>query len=283
MFKTPRLHMSSLALALVLGAISIAFTGCGGSPTPANATLPTTAPAPPAPPAPGGAPSSAPNTAGALFSFADVDDMSGWTSCGKTMNGKECAGGRGVAPTTLSQHAADPSLAGSSAHFWLGGTTRFSNVMWWKQLQDIEPKATKYRYEFYVYMKNPDRPEALEFDVNQSAKGIRWVFGTECNFKDSHHWDVWDASAHWVPTNVPCNTFQANTWTHVVWNFERAGDQSRYVSIEVNGVSYPVNMSMRAEKTWPWAGSLNVAFQMDGDIDQSNFDVWVDKISVAGW
>jgi hypothetical protein len=199
------------------------------------------------------------------------------------MNGHECAGGRGFAPTSIVQHITDPSLAGSSSHFWLGGKTPYSNVMWWRHLEDGDPKATKYRYEFNVFMKRPDLPEALEFDVNQSAKGIRWVFGTECNFKGTHRWDVWDAHAHWVPTQVPCNAFQANTWNHVAWNFERVGDQAHYISLEVNGTVYQVNMYTKAEKNWPWAGELNVAFQMDGDNNQDNFDVWLDQVSLAGW
>lgn len=199
------------------------------------------------------------------------------------MNGKECAGGQGFAPTSLSQHTADPSLVGSSAHFWLGGSHRYSNVMWWRHLQDGAPKATKYRYEFYVYMKRPDLPEALEFDVNQSAKGIRWVMGTECNFKGTGRWDIWDANAHWVPTPVSCDTFPANTWTHVVWNLERTSDQVHYVSVEVNGTVHNVDMYGRGEKNWPWDGELNVAFQMDGDVNQDNFDVWIDQVSLTGW
>jgi hypothetical protein len=272
-----------LATALIIIVVAITLAACGGSVHPDAAPTGTTATGTPAPaPAPGTA-NSSPSAPQPVFSFSDVDDMSGWKSCANMMNGHECAGGEGFAPTSLTQHISNPSLSGSSAHFWLGGEHRFSNVMWWKDLKSGEPKATKYRYEFNVYMTHPDLPEALEFDVNQSAKGIRWVFGTECSFRDTHHWDVWDANAHWVPTNVPCNTFKPNTWNHVVWNFERVGDQSHYVSVEVNGTVYQVDMKTRAEKNWPWDGELNVAFQMDGDRDQSNFDVWLDQISVTGW
>jgi hypothetical protein len=69
----------------------------------------------------------------------------------------------------------------------------------------------------------------------------------------------------------------------VAWNLERVDDHVHFVSVEVNGVTYPVNVTTKAEKNWPWAGSLGVAFQMDGDVNQDNFDVWLDQVSVKGW
>jgi hypothetical protein len=286
MFKTP--HLCAFATALTIAIILVTLAGCGGSVKQAsNSPTPTAAPAPGTPSGSGsgggsGTSGSGENPGTSVFTYTDIDDMSGWTSCGKVMNGHECAGGQASAPTSLTQHISNPSLAGSSAHFWLGGSHQYSNVMWWRDLNLNTPQATKYRYEFNVYMTHPDLPEALEFDVNQGAKGIRWIFGTECSFRDTHRWDVWDADAHWVPTSVPCNTFKPNTWNHVVWNFERVDDHVHYVSVEVNGTSYKVDMMMKGDKSWPWAGSLNVAFQMDGNINQDNFDVWIDKVSLTG-
>jgi hypothetical protein len=286
MFKTPRLCAFIMALTIAFFLMTLA--GCGGSVKQAS-TVPTATASPaPSPGSSGGSGASGSGSGGSaqnpgtVFSYGDIDDMSGWTSCGKVMNGRECAGGQASAPTSLTQHTTEPSMAGSSAHFWLGGSQQYSNVMWWRDLNTNNPQATKYRYEFYVYMTHPDLPEALEFDVNQGAKGIRWIFGTECSFRDTHHWDVWDADAHWVPTPVPCNVFQAGTWNHVVWNFERVDDHVHYVSVEVNGTSYKVDMMMKGDKSWPWGGSLNVAFQMDGNISQDNFDVWIDKVSLTG-
>ena len=73
----------------------------------------------------------------------------------------------------------------------------------------------------------------------------------------------------------------AYTWNHLVLEFQRSGSQTVFVAVTVNGTKSYINRTFNAKASS--GNELNVAFQMDGDINQSNFDVWLDKVSVSGW
>ena len=135
--------------------------------------------------------------------YGKLETTSGWLSCTATMNGHPCASGRGNATYSKGMSGV-PSLDGVSGMFSIGGPTPYSNALWWKPLTPVS-WAAHFVYDVYFYVKNPNVVQALEFDVNQ-AVGRNWfVFGTECNYKDSHTWDVWDSSVEkWRPTSVPC-------------------------------------------------------------------------------
>ncbi|HEX8924830.1 MAG TPA: hypothetical protein VF786_03510, partial [Terriglobales bacterium] len=146
----------------------------------------------------------------AQSTISNIDQMSGWSSC------TTCAGAGGSGPSApySMSHSSSPSMDGSSAHFWLGGSTPYSNALWWKQL-GAKSGAHNFVYDFYFYMKNPGASQAIEFDMNQSVSGRKLIFGTECNIAGKH-WDVWDtANAHWVNTGIYCGVPPAYKWNHV--------------------------------------------------------------------
>jgi hypothetical protein len=211
-------------------------------------------------------------------SFSNIESMPGWQSCDR------CAGKNGAgpkAPHSMTQFVKTPSRDGSSARFFLGGSTAYSNALWWKQLGP-KPAARRFVYDTWFYIKNPLASQALEFDVNQALSGKKYIFGTECSLK-RHEWDIYDAYNHkWVNSGVACRTPAAYTWHHLVWEFERTTDNKvRFVAITMDGAKKYVNRSYspRASKI----KELNVAFQMDGISSQVDYEVWLDQLKLTYW
>jgi hypothetical protein len=153
------------------------------------------------------------------ITYYNIDQMSGWASC------TTCAGKGGTGPVaaySMRQGISSPSRDGRAAQFSLGGSTPYSNALWWKQLGG-NSSATHFVYDLYYYIKNPSAAQALEFDVNQSVGGHKYIFGTECDIKGTHTWHVYDAYNHrWVSTSLACGLPRAFTWNHLVLEFVRS-------------------------------------------------------------
>lgn len=210
--------------------------------------------------------------------YSGIDQMSGWASC------TVCAGtdGRGdVAKYSMTRGQSSPSMDGRSTKFWLGGTNNYTNALWWKQL-GANSNAKRFVYDLYIYMKNPSASQALEFDVNQSTGGRKYIFGTECNFRGGGYWRVWSASTSWVRTGIPCTKAAAYKWHHVVWEFQRTSDKKvKFIAVTFNGKKHYVNRVYNSKSSG--ASEINVAFQMDGDKYQTDYSVWVDKMKLTYW
>lgn len=210
---------------------------------------------------------------------SNIDQMTGWVSC------SVCAGAGGSgpsAPHSMKQNVASPSLDGRSAQFSLGGSTPYSNALWWKQL-GANDGASNFVYDLYYYIKNPSASQALEFDVNQSRSGKKFIFGTECDFKGTHTWHVYDPYNHkWRSTSIACSVPKAYTWHHVVLEFHRSSTPStKFVSVTINGHKYYFNRSYAPRSSS--AREINVAFQMDGNKYQTDYSVWLDKVKLTYW
>ena len=216
-------------------------------------------------------PSSAPPGATAIY---NIQTQPNWSSC------NTCAGGAAV-PYSMTQNVGSPSLSGHSTNFWLGGSTPYSNALWWKELTPAS--ASNFQYDADFFLVNSGAPQSLEFDVNQVINGNRFIFGTECDIRNTGTFRVWDtANAYWVSTGIPCPTPSANTWHHISWQFQRtSAGQAQFVSVTLDGVKHAVNMSF-----WPRPNSgseLNVAFQMDGNFAQWNYSTWIDNLTLTYW
>ncbi len=206
---------------------------------------------------------------------SNIDQMPGWQSC------SSCAGGASV-PYSTTEFRQSPSLDGASQEFWLGGTTPYSNAIWWQPLTPA-PAAHNFQYDFWVYLTNADAPQALEFDVNQSVDNHKLIFGTECDFNDTHQWNIWDnAARHWTPIGLGCVKFTPYTWNHFVLQFQRtSNDQAYFASIAINGQTYYLNRQSAPQTVN--AQELNVAVQLDGNWRQDNYSIWVDQIKLTYW
>jgi hypothetical protein len=204
-----------------------------------------------------------------------IDQLTGWANC------DTCAGPGGTGPTvphSMTQFRSTPSMDGKSAEFWLGGSRPYSQALWWKQLGGRN--ASHFTYDLYFYYKDASAPQALEFDMNQSIGGKKYIFGTECNIRNGAQWDVWDtANSRWVPTGIACPAPPTNTWNHLVEEFERTADgHVHFIAITLNGKKSYINRYY-----WPigsGVSELNVAVQLDGNNAETNYSVWLDKVRV---
>src|SRR5919204_5224617 len=205
---------------------------------------------------------------------SNIDQMSGWQSC------SVCAGAGGAGPSvshSMRLNVASPSIDGRSAQFSIGSTSRFANALWWKQLGAVD-SASNFVYDLYYYIKSPSASQALEFDVNQSRSGKKYIFGTECDFRGTHTWHVYDPyNRHWRSASIGCSVPKAYTWHHVVLEFRRSSSPGvNFISVTINGHKFYFNRGYAPRS----AGSreLNVAFQMDAHPGGGAYSVWLDKV-----
>ena len=209
--------------------------------------------------------------------IANIEQLPGWESC------NACAGIGGSGPQdpySLTQGVSNPAMDGSSATFWLGGTVPFGDALWWNQLAP-NPNASHFVYDLYFWVSNPSLAQGLEFDVNQSVGGMKYIFGTECDARTNAGWRIWDTQhAGWVSTGATC-TVQPNAWNHLTWQFERVGNQTHFISVTLNGYQQTVDKYFYAENVN--AQEINVAFQLDGDEHQDALQAWLDKVTLYYW
>jgi hypothetical protein len=261
-----------------------------GTPTPSQPSSPSTPSGSPGTPAggSGSGPGSPPPPAGppgvpaGADTVANVQTLPGWDWCTQKLNGKVCAAGLGVATSTMTPNQATPSLSGASSVYTLGGRTQYSNALWWKSFGP-NSTPTHFVYDLYFYMQDPNLPEALEFDINQSMNGTRWTWGTECSYRNTGHWDIWNSeTGSWETTDVPCPQVSANEWHHLTWTVERVNGQMHYISVELDGNVSTVDKYYNPQQHYG-GSDVNVAFQMDGDYRQDPYSVWLDNVSLSMW
>lgn len=257
-------------------ALILTVAGTTPTPTPTPAPTPTPTPAPKPTPAPTPVPLPVPPAT--AFTYSNIDQMTGWQSC------TTCAGAGGAGPTaafSMVQNQASPSLDGNAVKFSLGGTTPYSDALWWKQLGAVNT-ASNFKYDIYFYLTNPAAAQSLEFDSNQANGLRRWIFGTQCNVRNGGHWDVWgNANGNWITTGIACTAPAAFVWHHLTWEFTRTATQVIFIGFTYDGVTHYVNRTYTAAPSA--VNELNVAFQMDGDFRQDAYSVWVDKVSLTRW
>jgi hypothetical protein len=175
-------------------------------------------------------------------------------------------------------------MDGKSAKFTMGGPNGYSNELYFNAVAGGD-NVSHFTYDLYFYIDNPSAPQALEFDLNQTFGGYRWVWGSECNFKGDTPpaWDIWDDEAGlWRQTNVPCNTFPANTWIHLIWQFERVGNQVHYISLQVGDQTYNVDTYYNNQTDWTLE-EIDTAFQMDLQQPPISYNVWLDQVNLTAW
>lgn len=210
---------------------------------------------------------------------SNIDQMTGWESC------SVCAGHNGAGPTmshSVKLNVASPSMDGRSAQFSIGGGVRYGNALWWKQLGHNDG-ASNFVYDLYYYIKNPAASQALEFDVNQSRTGHKYIFGTECDFRDKKVWKVYDPyNRTWKTTGIGCSVPKAYTWHHVVLEFKRSTSPAvNFVSVTINGKKHYFNRKYAPRPSG--AREVNVAFQMDANGSGTAYTVWLDKVKLTYW
>jgi len=183
----------------------------------------------------------------------------------------------------MTQGMALPSLSGSSARFQLlAGTQPYSGALWFNYVGSFD-SATHFVYDLSFYVDNPAAAQALEFGVGQSAGGNRYRFYTQCLLVGGQVWRVWNpATSAWVASSVPCAVPAANTWTHLVWEFERdSSGNVVFTAVTVDGARAPVNLTMPHDSDS--TSGVDVSFQPDADVVATPYSVWLDNVTLTFW
>jgi hypothetical protein len=162
----------------------------------------------------------------------------------------------------------------------IAGTKAYSAALWWKQL-GARPNATHFVYDISYYLQNPSAAQSLEFDANQSIGGKRYIFGTQCNVRGSHEWDIYSATQHWLRSGIGCSLPSAYKWHHLTWEFQRVGSSVKFVSVTLDGVKHYINKSYAAKLAH--SSELNIAVQLDGNSKHTAYSMWVDKATLTYW
>ena len=222
-------------------------------------------------------PAAPPVPSGPAPSVSQIQRMSGWDSC------SGCAGKNGDGPGTshdVATGVSSPSISGSSAKFWVGGTP-WGAALWWRELGGQDDVAN-FRYDLDFYTDGLDSAQALEFDMNQNVGGKRYIYGTECDFRGTGTWRVWNGPAStWVSTGIECSKPSPGTWHHLTWEFARSDGQVHFVAVALDGDRHDVGRSFDA--IGGGGSGLDVAFQADLTGSGGDVTVWLDNINVAWW
>lgn len=222
-----------------------------------------------APPAPAPAPSAPAPTIG------QIQTQGGWDDC------DVCAGDAGNGPHTahgMQRGISSPSLSGASTRFDIGGTA-WGAALFWLELGSHDD-AQNLRYDLDFYIDSTSSAQALEFDVNQTANGNKYIFGTECDFRNTGTWRVWNGPAHtWASTGVGCPMPDAGTWHHLTWEFQRSGGQAHFIAVTLDGDRHDVGMAF--DGLGQSGSGLDVAFQADLNASGGNVSVWLDNVSLS--
>ena len=217
--------------------------------------------------------------------FSKIEEMSGWGMCA------ECAGTGGTGPTgtvSLTHNQSTPSKDGNSSKYFIGGSTPYTNALFWKKLITPTQYSTNnathhFIYDAYFYVKDATPVSGLEWDINQYVNGKFYLFGTQCGFRTSHTWDIYDNVNHkWVSTGASCTNLKSYTWHHVIIEVQRTtGNRLHYISVALDGVKhyldkyyYPTNTSYSA---------VTVNYQMDGNSTMTDYSTWLDTFNLHYW
>jgi len=230
-----------------------------------------------------GSTGSSSTSTGDTDSWYDIEEMDGWQQCDR------CAGVAGAGPTAIywmKKNVSSPSQDGNSTQFFLGGSNPYANVLFSKRLtgdSSFIRKKRKFIYDAYFYYTNAEAAQALEFDINQHIDGKSYIWGTQCNIRAGHSWDIWDnVNKRWIDSGAYCPTPDTYKWNHVVLEMERTSDNKlRYIAITFNGTKHYLNRYY-SPRSNTWVG-LTLNYQMDGNVRQEDYSTWVDNFKFVAW
>jgi hypothetical protein len=196
---------------------------------------------------------------------------------------------------SMAQGVSSPSMSGAASKFYLGGSQGFGDGLWNNHLigsqssqglpdfnHMLVPSLHGFTYDVFFWVGSPGSSQALEFDINQFFNSMGFIWGHECRVAAGHEWDVWDnLNQRWVPTGVSCYP-NANSWNHLTLQVQRTSkNELVYQSITFNGVTHTLNQYYThgsAPSSW-WGITIN--YQMDGNISQTPYSVYLDDLTFA--
>ena len=225
--------------------------------------------------------------------FTSLQASKGWAGYGELPPKYDiCSVCSGVT-WSMTQNISSPSMDSKATKFFIGGTTPYADVLWNNHLigdgssqgmldsdHTLVPTLHNFTYDAYFYGTNLSLAENIEFDIAQFVDDKGFMFGTQCQMQENGSiWSVWDPlHGKWVATSAPCKP-TSNTWNHVTIKVQRtSSDQLLYQSITLNGVTTTLNKTYSPFSAPGWWGVV-VNFQLDGNYNQSDYSVYLDKFN----
>jgi hypothetical protein len=183
----------------------------------------------------------------------------------------------------MAQNQTSPSLDGNSMEVQHSGV--WGNALWWKHV-GANDNAKNFLWDFYVQLDSASLTSAqsLEYDAFQFVGGYNYMIGSQCNY-GAGVWDTWDEyNGNWQHTSVPCPKFTPGVWHHIQWYLQSVPSSHKYsyVTLVVDGKSYPVNRSYSA-KYLAWGDNTGVQYQLDVNATGGEYQEWIDKSTLTIW
>ena len=221
-----------------------------------------------------------------VYSDLNATPLSKWKppctgACSGCPNGISCTPMPPAANFAFTQ-TASPSIDGLSDQFEVFNSPAFASIVW---AQDIGAHDSAANFIFdYQVMVNSMSEQALEYDFWQAIGGTKFMFGSQCNVA-AGVWDVWNEIAGtWVHTNVPCAPFAPNTWHHIVWAYQRlSNNTNQYLALQVDGITYAINMNEPSRSGSGWADSVGFQVQLDTNAGGAGYTEWLDQAKITMW
>jgi hypothetical protein len=208
--------------------------------------------------------------------FSHIEEKTGWKWC------SGCANSGGGAIMEMVQGIASPTLDGSAARFFDGGTIPWSHALYYKVLSS-NGTATNFSYTVHYYYKNPSAPSGMEYSISQ-RKGYQWYrWDTQCSYLLGN-WRLWDnANARWYNTAIACPRPTAYKWTTVTFEGQRANGQVVFVAITIDGTRHYLNKAFGPKQMTSSVSDVKIHFQLNGNSTQTDYYVWGDEFTAQYW
>jgi len=277
--------------------IAVASQTAPAATNPPPTSPPPSNPPPNNPPASNPAPSTPqPTSDSSGNAFSNLQASGGWAQYGQgAPNFVDCSPSPcdGI-QFSMSQNQSSPSLSGNSTVYWVGGSTPYSDALWNNHLigdgssqgmndsnHSLVPSIQNFTYDVDFYGDDLGVSQALEFDINQFFGNMGFIFGHECRVAGGNEWDIWDNSkGKWTPTGIPCHP-KSGDWNHLTLKVQRTSDNHEtYQSITLNGQTANLGWTFENGPTPGWYG-VTVNFQLDGNVKQDQYKVYLDNLKLT--
>jgi uncharacterized repeat protein (TIGR01451 family) len=190
-----------------------------------------------------------------------------------------------------------PSLDGGALQCSLTGGDPYANVHCYRHLPP-EPTAaiftmtTSFLFTPTTTCNNQGAPsvvQTLEFAMNKWQTEKRYEFALQwqnVGAAGAPQWRYWDPhqveDKRWLPFTPPISQcLSANTWYTLTLTGEISDNLLHYRHFVLNQESYPLDIVVAPLTATDEADRLAVAAQLDGNANQSPYDLFLDQVSFA--
>ena len=191
--------------------------------------------------------------------------------------------------------AANPSLDGESLQCSNKGGDPYSNVHCYLNLPP-EPNASSFVLSMSFWFtpattcNNRDGTastiQALEFTMNKWSNSKRYEFAVQWQNvgNGAPQWMYWDPfqdeTKKWVPINSNVTQcLEGDKWHTLQLEGTTAGNQVRYQKLTIDNQTYDLNFTTARVSTPGEVDRLAIAIQLDGNANQTPYDVYIDKVN----